>query len=149
MWKILFACLEKRKKKKKVFFSSSSPVWLLGITFQLIWVSGCSSVVCSCLKYLYGSFEIYRVFSIVVMGCPGGSEGKESACNIGDSGLILESGRSPGGGNGNPLQWVALKIPGKSHSQRSLVGYSPWGHKESDTIEQLTLRDLNNQLVFH
>ena len=83
------------------------------------------------------------------MGCPGGSEGKESACNIGDSGLILESGRSPGGGNGNPLQWVALKIPGKSHSQRSLVGYSPWGHKESDTIEQLTLRDLNNQLVFH
>ena len=40
---------------------------------------------------------------------------------------------------------LALKIPRKSHSQRSLVGYSPWGHKESDTVEQLTLRDLNNQ----
>ena len=39
---------------------------------------------------------------------------------------------------------LALKIPGKSRSQRSLVGYRPWGHKESDTIEQLTLRDLNN-----
>ena len=29
--------------------------------------------------------------------------------------------------------------PGKSHGRRSLVGYSPWGHKESDTTEQLTL----------
>ena len=45
------------------------------------------------------------------MGFPGGSEGKESACNIGDSGLILESGRSPGGGNGNPLQYSCLENP--------------------------------------
>ena len=35
------------------------------------------------------------------------------------------SGRSPGEGNGNPLQI----LPGKSHGQSSLVGYSPWGHK--------------------
>ena len=48
------------------------------------------------------------------MGFPGGSAGKESACNAGDSGdvgLILGSGRSPGVGNGNPLQYSGLKNP--------------------------------------
>ena len=42
--------------------------------------------------------------------------------------------RSLGKGNGNPLQF----LPGESHGQRSLVGYSPWGHKELDMTEQLT-----------
>ena len=65
-------------------------------------------------------------------GFPGGSDGKESACNAGDVGLIPESGRSPGGGNGYPLQYSCLKNP---HRQRSLVGYSPWGGKESDMTE--------------
>ena len=41
-------------------------------------------------------------------------------------------GRSPGEGNGNPLQYSCL---GKSHGQRSLVGYSPWGHKELDRTQ--------------
>ena len=45
-------------------------------------------------------------------------------------------GRSPGEGNGNPLQFSCLENP---HGQRSLVGYSPWGRKESDTTGQLTL----------
>ena len=40
--------------------------------------------------------------------------------------------RSPGGGNGNPLQYF---LPGESHGQRSLVGYSPWGRKGSDMTE--------------
>ena len=44
-------------------------------------------------------------------GFPGGSEGKESACNRGDLGLTPESGRSPGEGNGNPLQYSCLKNP--------------------------------------
>ena len=44
-------------------------------------------------------------------------------------------GRCPGGGNGSPLQPGFL--PGKFHGPRSLVDYSPWGHKESDTTEQL------------
>ena len=47
-----------------------------------------------------------------------------SAGDIRDVGLIPGSGRSPGGGHGNPF-----------HGQRSLVGYSPWGHKELDTTE--------------
>ena len=42
---------------------------------------------------------------------PGGSDGKESACNAGDMGSILGSGRSPGGGHGNPLQYSCLKNP--------------------------------------
>ena len=45
------------------------------------------------------------------MGCPGGSEGKESACNAGDLGLIIGSGRCPGEGNGNPLQYCCLGNP--------------------------------------
>ena len=40
---------------------------------------------------------------LLVLGFPGGSEGKESACNVGDPDLNPESGKSPGEGNGNPL----------------------------------------------
>ena len=58
---------------------------------------------------------------------PGGSDGKESACNVGNPGSIPGSGRSPGEGN--------VFSPGESHRQRSLAGYSPWGHKELDTTE--------------
>ena len=43
--------------------------------------------------------------------------------------------RSPGGGHGNPLQYACLENP---HGQRRLAGYSPWGHKESDTTEPLS-----------
>ena len=44
----------------------------------------------------------------------------------------LDRGRCPGEGNGNPLQ---LFLPGRSHGQRSLAGYSPWGHRELDMAE--------------
>ena len=44
-------------------------------------------------------------------GFPGGSAGKESACNAGDMGLIPGSGRSPGEGNGYPLQYSCLENP--------------------------------------
>ena len=54
---------------------------------------------------------------------------KKSACQAGDVGSTPGLGRSPGEGNGNPLQ---LFLPEKSHGQRSLVGYSLWGRKESD-----------------
>ena len=67
---------------------------------------------------------------------PGGSDGKESACTAGDLGSIPGLGRSPGGGHGNPLQHSCLENP---HGQRSLAGYSPWGRKESDTTERLSI----------
>ena len=50
-----------------------------------------------------------------------------------DSGSIPELGRSPGGRNGKSL----IFLPGKFHGQRSLADYSPWGHKESDTTDEL------------
>ena len=53
-----------------------------------------------------------------------------------DEGLIPGSGRFPGVGNGNPLWYSCLE---KFHGQRSLAGYSPWGHKESDKTEQLNM----------
>ena len=43
------------------------------------------------------------------MGFPGGTDGKESACNVGDLGLIPGLGRSPGEENGNPLQYTCLE----------------------------------------
>ena len=48
---------------------------------------------------------------VVQMGFPGGSGGKESACNAGDSSLIPGLGRSPGEENGNPLQCSCLENP--------------------------------------
>ena len=71
----------------------------------------------------------------VFLGFPGGSDSKESACNVGDLGSIPGLGRSPGGGHGNPLQYSCLENP---HGQKSLAGYSPWGQEELDKNEQLS-----------
>ena len=65
---------------------------------------------------------------------PGGSEVKAAASNAGDPGSIPGSGRSPGEGNGKPLQYSCLENP---MDGEALVGYSPRSRKESDTIEQL------------
>ena len=69
------------------------------------------------------------------MGFCGDLDGKEFPRHVGDLGSIPGLGRSPGDGNGNPLQYSCL--------ENSMDGgtwwatYSPWGHKESDTTEQL------------
>ena len=57
--------------------------------------------------------------------------GKEPACKVGDPGLISELGRYSGEKNGNPIQYSYLENP----MERSLVGYNPWGSKESDMTE--------------
>ena len=75
-----------------------------------------------------------RVPTPVFLGFPCSSAGKESTRNAGDLNLIPGLGRSPGGGHGIPVQYSCLENP---HGQRRLVGYSPWGHKESCTVEQL------------
>ena len=69
------------------------------------------------------------------VGFPGGSDGKESACKVGDLGLFPGLGRSLGRRHGNPLQYACLENP---QGQRSLVGYSPWGRKELDTTDWLS-----------
>ena len=71
-------------------------------------------------------------------GFPRGSDGKESACNVVAPGSIPGSERPPGEGNDNPYQYSSVSSPGETHGQRSLEGYSPQGHKESDTTERLT-----------
>ena len=70
-----------------------------------------------------------------VLDFPSGSNSNESACNAGDPGSIPGLGKSAREGNGNPIPGF---LPREFHGQRSLAGYSPWGHKESDTTERLT-----------
>ena len=67
-------------------------------------------------------------------GFPGGSDGKESACNAGDPGLIPESGRSPAEGNGNSLQYSCLENP----MYRGAWWATIHEVAESDTTKQLT-----------
>ena len=67
------------------------------------------------------------------MWFPGGSDGKESACNVGGLGSIPGLGRASGGGRGNPLQCSGLENP---RWQRSLAGCSPRGHRQSDVSER-------------
>ena len=73
-----------------------------------------------------------RISIIGSAGFPAGSVVKNLPSNTGDlrdASLISGSGRYLAGGNGNPLQYSCLENP---HGQRSLVGYSPCSHKESD-----------------
>ena len=67
-------------------------------------------------------------------GFPGGSLSKVSAFSVGDPRLIPGLGRSLGEGSGSRTPVV---LPGESHGWRSLMGYRPWGRKESDTTERL------------
>ena len=69
------------------------------------------------------------------MGFPGGTAVKNPSANAGgirDPGSIPRVARSPGAGNGSTFQYFCL---GKFHRKRSLEGYSPWGHNESDMTE--------------
>ena len=74
---------------------------------------------------LWGASQV----ALVVRNWPANAE------DVRDSGLILGSGRFPGEGHDNPLQYSYLK---NLRGQRSLVGYSPWGCKELDLTETNT-----------
>ena len=69
------------------------------------------------------------------LGFPGGSVGKKICLQCGRPGFNPWVGKSPGEGSDNPLQYSCLENP---HRQKSLVGCSPCGHKESDMTEQLS-----------
>ena len=88
---------------------------------------------------LFREREIAQTKPYALWGFPDATVGKESACSAGDTGyvgLIPESGRSPGEGNG---KFSPVFLPREFHGQRSLAGYSPLGYKESDTTEQLSM----------
>ena len=55
--------------------------------------------------------SVILLFTLILLGFPGGSEGKVSACKAGDLASIPGSGRSPGEGNGNPVQYSCLENP--------------------------------------
>ena len=87
---------------------------------------------------------LLRYKLVLTTGFAGGSDGKESARNVGELGSIPGLNRSPGAGHSNPLQYSCLENP---HRQRNLAGYSPWGHKESDTTEQLSMAQHRSHLL--
>ena len=105
---------------------------------------GLIDITCVFLTLATGSSSLERpifpphIFRSLVegLGFPGGSDGKESACNAGDLDSIPGLGRSPGRGYGNPLQYSCLENP---QGQRSLAGYSVSDRKESGRTELLSI----------
>ena len=100
----------------------------------------------SLLKWVSSSHQVaikWKLF-VTTLSFPCGSDGKESACNVGDSGSIPGLGRSPGEGNGNPLQYSCLENSVDRGAWRAAV------HRvtESATSEWLTLSDSNAHLPF-
>ena len=75
---------------------------------------------------------VSQVPSLHPLGSPGGSDDEESTCNAGYLGSDL-----PRVGKILRREWqpTPVFLPGEFHGQRSLAGYSPWGHKGSDRTE--------------
>ena len=106
----------------QVYFHTESNI---GIKFFIV-----ALIVIVTLKTTQDSINIHSDWVNKLWGShifPCSSDGKASFYNAGDPDLIPGWGRSPGEGDGNPLQY---SCPEKSHGWRSLVGYSPLGRKE-------------------
>ena len=80
-----------------------------------------------------------RLPTLIFLGFPCGSTGKESTCNVGDLGLIPGLGRSPGEGKGYPFQYSGL--------EKSMDCIVHWVAKESDMTEQLSPHTVNSALL--
>ena len=83
-------------------------------------------------RYVVNVYSYCRLPTPVFLGFPGGWAGEESACNAGDLSSTPGLGSSSGEENGYPLQYSGLE-----NSMHCVC--SPWGHKESATMEQLSL----------
>ena len=85
---------------------------------------------CVCVCIPFGAKSVNT--GVCILGFPGGSEVKESACNAGDPGSIPGSGRFP-----QRRQWqpTPVFLPEKTYGRRSLAGYSPRGRKELEVTE--------------
>ena len=73
------------------------------------------------------SKEIYSVYQMIFMSFPGASLGEESTYNAGEPCSIPGSGKSPGEGNGNPLQYSCWKVPWTE--DRGALWTTTWGCK--------------------
>ena len=76
-------------------------------------------------KYSLRNFHIYNTV-LLTMRFPGGSVVKNLPVDAGETGSIPGSGRCPGGGHGNPIQYSCME----NSRQRRLVSYNPWGYRE-------------------
>ena len=105
------------------FNDSGAAQWNLGEHVGNVLCLSCGYTTTTCVKIQTPQKVNFTLCKLQLKNCnkyfPGGSDGKESACNAGGLGSIPGLGRSPGGGNGNPVQYSCL---GKSLQQRSLVG---------------------------
>ena len=93
----------------------------------------CTILTTNFASHVVITLSIFSWCYFISMGFSGGFDGKESACNARDLGLIPGLERPPGEGHGNQLLYSCLENP---HGQRCLAGYSPWGCKELDTTER-------------
>ena len=116
------------KAQKVLYFKIQVTNGKEGKIWDKIWL--CYSLTLSCLMILVPN-----------SGFPGGLLVKNLPANAGDVGSIPGSGRSPGGGNGRPLQYSCLWNPMDRGAWRAT-----WGHKESDTTEQLSMHTIYNTL---
>ena len=108
-----------------------------------------SQTVLYCYHSIYVAFlkwQDFQEFERIsrILGFPGGSEGKASARNVGDPGLIPVSGRSAGEGPGNP---TPVFLSGESHGRRSLVGYICIVHGVTESLTQLSDFTWNDQIM--
>ena len=88
------------------------------------------------MNFLLGSF--YPCINIVAF--PGGSVSGNPPANAGDTGLIPGSGRSPGKGNGDPLQYSCLENPMDRGAWQAT--YSPWRCRQSDKTQHLNNKSM-------
>ena len=113
--------------------------WIFGISWftyywSLAWrILSITLLVCE-MSAVYSSVSILWHCPSLRLGLPDGSEVKASAWNAGDPGSIPGSEKIPWRRQWQP---TPVLLPGESHGGRSLVGYSPWGRKESETTEWL------------
>ena len=103
--------------------------------------AACQISTCNCWERTCSFFPRWGIFFACMYYFPGGSVVKNPPANAGDSGDMgsILVGRSSGGGNGNPLQYFYLEYPMDRGTWWATL---PWGHKESDTTEQLSIHTL-------
>ena len=98
----------------------------------------------SCSEGKWFTWHVYIWLRSQSLGFPGGSDSEESTCSARDPVPVPGLGTSPGDWNG----YTPVSLPGKSHGQRSLEGYSPWGRTESDKTERPTQKSVKCEDAF-
>ena len=98
--------------------------------------------------FLFGVQPILNFFFYIgvqpIMGFPGGTSGKEVTCRCKRHGSDPWVGKIPWRRAWQP---TPVFLPGESHGQRSLAGYSLWTHKEPDTTEATKPKPINNTVI--